>query len=186
MNQHYASCAQDVQCLDCCRAGEKNLNATRSFLDFRSQAAVGFLAENITARSERVQNQSRFQSRQEFGTTWRAVGERAPIARLDEAFDCLDQAVAYRDPALVHLAVAPEWDSMRDDPRFAERLRSIPSLGRPMTTSVTCSRQGVLPTSDLVVRRHLAVSLARLEARMDSLSPFLYGSFLPYNMQVCS
>jgi len=29
--------------------------------------------------------------------------------RLDEAFDCLDQAIAFRDPALVHLAVAPDW-----------------------------------------------------------------------------
>src|SRR5215831_8308528 len=50
--------------------------------------------------------------------------------RLDEAFDCLDQAIASRDPALVHLAVAPEWDSMRGDPRFAERLQSmaLPSI----------------------------------------------------------
>ena len=45
--------------------------------------------------------------------------------RLDEAFDYLDQAIAFRDPALVHLAVAPDWDSMRGDPRFAERLRSM-------------------------------------------------------------
>ena len=45
--------------------------------------------------------------------------------RLDEAFDCLDQAIAERDPALVHLAVAPEWDSMRADPRFAARLESM-------------------------------------------------------------
>jgi DNA-binding winged helix-turn-helix (wHTH) protein/uncharacterized protein HemY len=50
--------------------------------------------------------------------------------RLDEAFDCLDQAIADRDPALVHLAVAPEWDSIRADPRFAERLQSmaLPSI----------------------------------------------------------
>src|SRR5262249_4199729 len=45
--------------------------------------------------------------------------------RLDEAFDCLDQAIASRDPALVHLAVAPDWDRMRGDPRFAECLRSM-------------------------------------------------------------
>jgi tetratricopeptide (TPR) repeat protein len=45
--------------------------------------------------------------------------------RLDEAFDCLHQAIAFRDPALVHLAVASEWDSLRGDPRFAERLRSM-------------------------------------------------------------
>ena len=45
--------------------------------------------------------------------------------RLDEAFEHLDQAIASRDPALVHLAVAPQWDSLRDDPRFKERLRRM-------------------------------------------------------------
>ena len=45
--------------------------------------------------------------------------------RLDEAFDCLDQAIADRDPALVHLAVAPDWNSLRGDPRLAECLRSM-------------------------------------------------------------
>lgn len=50
--------------------------------------------------------------------------------RLDEAFDCLDQAIAQRDPALVHLAVAPDWDGLRDDPRFDDRLRKM-GLPRP-------------------------------------------------------
>jgi DNA-binding winged helix-turn-helix (wHTH) protein/Flp pilus assembly protein TadD len=45
--------------------------------------------------------------------------------RLDEAFDCLDQAIAHRDPALVHLAVAPDWDGLRDDPRFGDRLKKM-------------------------------------------------------------
>jgi DNA-binding winged helix-turn-helix (wHTH) protein len=45
--------------------------------------------------------------------------------RLDEAFDCLDQAIAHRDPALVHLAVAPDWDSLRDDPRLDDRLKTM-------------------------------------------------------------
>src|SRR5258706_15287542 len=31
-------------------------------------------------------------------------------------------------------------------------------------------------------KRYLAISPARLEARMDSLSPSLKGSFIPYNM----
>jgi serine/threonine-protein kinase len=50
--------------------------------------------------------------------------------RLDEAFDYLDQAIAFRDPTLVHLAVGPDWDSLRGDLRFAERLRSmaLPSI----------------------------------------------------------
>jgi hypothetical protein len=45
--------------------------------------------------------------------------------RLEEAFDCLDQALADRDPALVHLAVSPDWDSLPGDPQFAARLRSM-------------------------------------------------------------
>jgi hypothetical protein len=34
---------------------------------------------------------------------------------LDRAFDHLDNALDARDPALVHLAVAPQWDSLRGD-----------------------------------------------------------------------
>jgi len=45
--------------------------------------------------------------------------------RIDEAFDSLDQALAFRDPALVHLAVAPQWDSLRNDPRFGQRLSAM-------------------------------------------------------------
>jgi hypothetical protein len=45
--------------------------------------------------------------------------------RLDEAFGNLDQAIADRDPALVHLAVAPDWDGLRDDPRFDDRLKKM-------------------------------------------------------------
>jgi DNA-binding winged helix-turn-helix (wHTH) protein/Tfp pilus assembly protein PilF len=40
------------------------------------------------------------------------------IGNLDEAFRHLDAAIARRDPSLVHLAVAPQWDSLRADPRF--------------------------------------------------------------------
>jgi hypothetical protein len=39
---------------------------------------------------------------------------------LDEAFHHLDA-----DPALVHLAVAPQWDPLRADPCFRERLDAI-------------------------------------------------------------
>jgi DNA-binding winged helix-turn-helix (wHTH) protein/tetratricopeptide (TPR) repeat protein len=46
----------------------------------------------------------------------------AEAGRLDEAFRQLDRAIDARDPALVHLAVAPQWDALRADPRFAERL----------------------------------------------------------------
>jgi hypothetical protein len=47
----------------------------------------------------------------------------ADAGRLDDAFDCLDQAIASRDPALVYLGVAPQFDSLRGDSRFPGRLK---------------------------------------------------------------
>jgi DNA-binding winged helix-turn-helix (wHTH) protein len=47
-------------------------------------------------------------------------------AKFDEAFACLDEAIAVRDPSTVYLAVAPQWDPLRDDPRFADRLHALP------------------------------------------------------------
>ena len=44
---------------------------------------------------------------------------------LDAAFEYLDRALDLHDPALVYLAVAPQWDSLRDDPRFADRLKRM-------------------------------------------------------------
>ena len=44
---------------------------------------------------------------------------------LDAAFEHLDRALNLRDPALVYLAVAPQWDGLRDDPRFADRLKRM-------------------------------------------------------------
>jgi DNA-binding winged helix-turn-helix (wHTH) protein/Tfp pilus assembly protein PilF len=41
---------------------------------------------------------------------------------LDAAFVHLDRAIESRDPSLVHLAVAPQWDGLREDPRFRDRL----------------------------------------------------------------
>ena len=43
----------------------------------------------------------------------------------DEAFRHLDTAIEQRDPALVHLAVAPQWDHVRVDRRFDERLKQV-------------------------------------------------------------
>jgi serine/threonine protein kinase len=60
-----------------------------------------------------------------------------PLARsaeagdLDKAFELLQGALDLRDPGLVHLAVAPQWDHLRADPRFNQclarmKLRSVP------------------------------------------------------------
>jgi DNA-binding winged helix-turn-helix (wHTH) protein/tetratricopeptide (TPR) repeat protein len=47
------------------------------------------------------------------------------LGQLDEAFRYLDVALDSRDPSLVHLRVAPQWDHMRQDARFATRLKRI-------------------------------------------------------------
>jgi tetratricopeptide (TPR) repeat protein len=63
--------------------------------------------------------------RLDFDTMLKLANRRAALygeaGRLDEAFDCLDQAIASRDPDFVYLAVAPQWDCLRRDPRFSER-----------------------------------------------------------------
>jgi DNA-binding winged helix-turn-helix (wHTH) protein/Flp pilus assembly protein TadD len=41
---------------------------------------------------------------------------------MDAAFAALTRAIESRDPGLVHLAVAPQWDCLRGDTRFAEAL----------------------------------------------------------------
>ena len=41
---------------------------------------------------------------------------------LDKAFELLQGALDVRDPQLVYLAVAPQWDGLRADPRFNECL----------------------------------------------------------------
>jgi tetratricopeptide (TPR) repeat protein len=47
------------------------------------------------------------------------------VGNLDTAFEHLDRALDARDPALVHLAVAPQWDSLHADVRFEQRLAKI-------------------------------------------------------------
>ena len=41
---------------------------------------------------------------------------------LDAAFEHLQRLIDARDFAVIHLAVAPEWDSLRADPRFNQCL----------------------------------------------------------------
>jgi tetratricopeptide (TPR) repeat protein len=52
----------------------------------------------------------------------RLVVHYAEEGDLDQAFEHLERALDAHDPALIHLAVAPTWDSLRADPRFNECL----------------------------------------------------------------
>ena len=52
---------------------------------------------------------------------------------LDLAFEHLDKAIECRDPGLVHLAVGPQWDSLRGDPRFQCCLAKLGLGAAPQT-----------------------------------------------------
>ncbi|MCW5977500.1 MAG: tetratricopeptide repeat protein [Bryobacteraceae bacterium] len=44
------------------------------------------------------------------------------LGSMDAGFKYLEQAIESRDPGLVHLAVGPQWDCLRSDPRFEDAL----------------------------------------------------------------
>ena len=47
------------------------------------------------------------------------------LGKIDQAFQWLDRAIDSRDPCLIHLAVAPQWDCLRSDARFAHAVSRI-------------------------------------------------------------
>lgn len=47
------------------------------------------------------------------------------IGDMDSAFQQLELSIDSRDPGLVYLAVGPQWDSLRADPRFFQCLRNM-------------------------------------------------------------
>ena len=64
----------------------------------------------------------------------------AEAGDLDAAFEHLQRLIDARDPALIHLAVAPQWDSLRADPRFNQclarmKLRPVGTVSGPMPES---------------------------------------------------
>jgi DNA-binding winged helix-turn-helix (wHTH) protein/Tfp pilus assembly protein PilF len=44
------------------------------------------------------------------------------LGAMDQGFKYLEQAIESHDPGLVHLAVGPQWDCLRSDPRFKDAL----------------------------------------------------------------
>jgi serine/threonine-protein kinase len=49
----------------------------------------------------------------------------AGLGEYDQTFEWLESALAGRDPGLLYLRYYPEWDPIRDDPRFAELISRI-------------------------------------------------------------
>jgi len=68
------------------------------------------------------------------------LARSAGMGDLDKAFKLLQRALDVRDPTLVHLAVAPQWDNLRADPRFNEclarmKLQPVCTVSEPMQES---------------------------------------------------
>jgi hypothetical protein len=64
-----------------------------------------------------------------FDPMLRLASRRATVygdaGRLDDAFDCLDQAIASRDPSLMYLGVGPQCDRLRGDRRVNDCLKQM-------------------------------------------------------------
>jgi tetratricopeptide (TPR) repeat protein len=61
------------------------------------------------------------------------------LGDVDAAFPHLERAIEGRDPCLVDLAVAPQWDGLRGDPRFDECLASM-GLAAPVASASRTAR----------------------------------------------
>ncbi len=59
----------------------------------------------------------------------------AEAGDLTDAFTHLHRAIETRDPSLVHLAVSPQWDALRGDPRFIDRLVRMKLFASPTADS---------------------------------------------------
>jgi serine/threonine protein kinase len=58
----------------------------------------------------------------DYGQGFQLLLQCAIAGDLDPAFEQLQRLIDKREPALIHLAVAPQWDNLRADPRFNECL----------------------------------------------------------------
>ena len=72
----------------------------------------------------------RYVSPAELAVLYAALGER------EQAFKSLEKGFAARDLQLQFLGIDPAFDSLRDDPRFADLMRRVglPSVAKPAGT----------------------------------------------------
>jgi hypothetical protein len=120
--------AEDLKRVEARSPGEETLAAfKRMFTELlRSYRGGGFADASrliVEYRQRAVELLSDDPARAERGNAGLGVVVHYALAGdLDAAFEHLQRAIEARDPALVHLAVAPVWDSLRADPRFNECL----------------------------------------------------------------
>ena len=120
--------AEDLKRVEARSPDEETLAAfKRMFTELlRSYRGGGFAEANrliVEYRQRALELLSDGTARAERGNTGLGVVVHCALAGdLDAAFEHLQRAIDARDPALVHLAVSPVWDSLRADPRFNQCL----------------------------------------------------------------
>lgn len=78
-----------------------------------------------------------FAAKQPFPAMQLAVMHGA-LGRIDTAFEYLNRAIESHDPGLVHIAVGPQWDCLRSDPRFQDALSRM-GLSAVPQANIACS-----------------------------------------------
>ena len=87
-----------------------------AFEPFKQAYATGGRADVVRLFLERAASQPQAFPAMQLALFYGEAGE------MDRAFQHLERAMESHDPALVHLAVAPQWDNLRHDPRFNQCL----------------------------------------------------------------
>jgi len=104
--------AMDPGCAD----AQAALGAVLFFSEWNWAAAERSLQRALASRAARQPNS--FPAMQ-LAVFYGEAGNR------DAAFRHLERAIEDHDPSLVHLAVGPQWDSLRDDARFGQCLERM-------------------------------------------------------------
>jgi hypothetical protein len=78
---------------------------------------------------------------------------------MDAAFHHLERSIEGHDPALVPLAVGPQWDELRSDPRFEKCLMRMGLGGLRSLQEPVLEHPGDAAT--LFINRHLCVRLSK-------------------------
>lgn len=105
---------------------EKGLKPAKE--DLRSKALWG-IVDALTGKqleARKVLDQLRRElGPPNFSVAYHCAVLHALLGEIDEAFTCLDKARQGRSSRLAYLSIAPNFESLHDDPRFRELLRRI-------------------------------------------------------------
>ncbi len=123
---------------------EKGLKPAKE--DLRSNALWG-IVDALTGSPQETRKVLE-QLRQELGpphfsAAYHCAVLHALLGEADEAFTCLDMARQGRSSRLAYLAIAPNFESLHDDPRFGNLLRRI---------GIPVSQTQALPSSPLQIQ----------------------------------